>query len=139
VSLKSALSNLPERNPFFTGRELVLAQLEESLAAQGRAALSGLGGMGKTQTALEYAYRHLEEYSHVFWVTADSQKSLVSGYLVVGGLLQLPEANAPDKTVVVDAVRNWLSSHAGWLLILDNADDLVMTRAFIPTGKHWRV
>jgi hypothetical protein len=48
---KLALSNLPDRNPFFTGRENVLAQLQEALAARGRAAFSGLGGVGKTQTA----------------------------------------------------------------------------------------
>jgi hypothetical protein len=50
------LSNLPDRNPFFTGREQVLIQLQEALAIQGRAALSGLGGVGKTQTAVEYAH-----------------------------------------------------------------------------------
>jgi len=50
-----ALSNLPERNPFFTGRKQVLTQLQEAHAGQGRAALSGLGGVGKTQTAVEYA------------------------------------------------------------------------------------
>ena len=53
---------LPERNPFFTGREPVLAELQEALAARGRAALSGLGGVGKTQTAVEYTHRHLDEY-----------------------------------------------------------------------------
>jgi hypothetical protein len=57
---KEAFSNLPERNPLFIGREQVLAQLKEALAAQGQAALSGLGGVGKTQTAVEYAHRRLD-------------------------------------------------------------------------------
>jgi hypothetical protein len=52
VSPKLALSNLPERNPFFTGRDDVLAQLQEALAERGRAALSGLGGVGKCSTVL---------------------------------------------------------------------------------------
>jgi hypothetical protein len=82
-----APSNLPERNPFFTGRELVLAQLQEALAVQGRAARSGLGGVGKTQTVLEYAHRHLEEYSHSFWVNADSREALVSSYATFAGQL----------------------------------------------------
>jgi hypothetical protein len=57
------LSNLPERNLFFTARARVLTELQEVLVARGRAALSGLGGVGKTKTAVEYAHRHLDEYA----------------------------------------------------------------------------
>ena len=130
---------LPERNPFFTGREPVLAQLQEALAARGRAALSGLGGVGKTQAAVEYAHRHLDEYVYTFWASAHSREALVSGYATIAGLLKLPESDAQDQTLAVDAVKRWLSSHDGWLLILDNADDLVMARAFIPAGKNGHV
>ena len=103
-----ALSNLPERNPFFTGREQVLTQLQEALAAQGRAALSGLGGVGKTQTAVEYAHCHLKEYDCILWVTAASQESLVSGYVTVAGLLKLPEADAKGLHAMLqgDRVQN---------------------------------
>jgi tetratricopeptide (TPR) repeat protein len=139
ADLKEALSNLPDRNRFFTGREPVLAQLEESLAAQGRAALSGLGGVGKTQTAVEYAHRHAEEYLYTFFVTAHSWEALVSGYATIAGLLKLSEADAQDQTLVVGAVQRWLSSHKGWLLILDNADDLDMAHAFLPSGKKGHV
>jgi hypothetical protein len=120
VGLELTLSNLPERNPFFTGREDVLAQIQEALAERGRAALSGLGGVGKTQTAMEYAHRHFAEYANVFWTTADSQKSLIS--VTIAGLLKLPEAKDKDQTLAEQAVKRWLSSHEGWLLILDNAD-----------------
>jgi hypothetical protein len=130
---------LPERNPFFTGREPVLAQLREALAARGRAALSGLGGVGKTQAAVEYAHRHLDEYVYTFWATGHSREALVSGYATVAGLLRLPESDAEDQMLAVEAVKRWLSSHDGWLLILDNADDLVMARAFIPPGENGHV
>jgi len=160
-----ALSNLPDRNPFFTGRDDVLAQLQEALAERGRAALSGLGGVGKTQTAVEYANRHLNEYDYTFWAIAHSQEALVSSYLTVAGLLNLPESkvneqatahsreaqlsnrvtvaglsNLPESSAkkqppAVDAVKRWLGSHQRWLLILDNADDLGMACAFIPSGK----
>lgn len=65
----------------------MLAQLQEALAAQGRAALSGLGGVGKTQTAVEYAHRHSDEYVSTLWVSAHSREALVSGYVTVAGLL----------------------------------------------------
>jgi len=133
---KSALSNLPERNPFFTGRERVLAELQEALAAQGRAALSGLGGVGKTHTAVEYAHVHVAEYAHAFWATADSGEALVSGYGKIAGLLKLRESKDKDQTLAVDAVQRWLNSHEGWLLILDNADDLAIVRPFIPPGEN---
>jgi hypothetical protein len=134
-----ALSNLPDRNPFFTGREAVLAQLREALAAQGRAALSGLGGVGKTQAALEYAHRHLDEFAYTLWATADSREALVSSYVTIAGLLKLPEFTAKEQTLPVNAVQRWLGSQEGWLLILDNADDIMMARAFIPPGKGGHV
>jgi hypothetical protein len=97
VSPKLALSNLPDRNPFFTGREEVLAQMQEALAAQGRAALSGLGGVGKTQTAMEYAHRHFDNYLYTIWTIADSREALVSGYVTVARLLKLPEVDSPGS------------------------------------------
>jgi hypothetical protein len=136
---KFALSNIPDRNPFFTGRQQVLAQLQEALAAQGRAALSGLGGVGKTQTAVEYAHRYLEEYDYVLWVAAQSREALVSGYSTIAGLLKLPLADAKDQTLAVGAIQRWLGSHERWLLILDNADDLAMARELIPSGKNGHV
>jgi len=107
-------------------------QLEQALAAQGRAALSGLGGIGKTQTAVEYANRHLREYSCTFWTTAHSRETLVSGYVTIAGLLKLPESDAMEQSVAVHAVNKWLTSHHDWLLILDNADRPDTTKPFVP-------
>jgi SEFIR domain len=133
------LSNLPDRNPFFTGREPVLTELQEALSDRGRAALSGLGGVGKTRTALEYAHRHLAEYDHFFWAIADSREALLSSYVTIAGLLKLPEADSQDQMLAVEAVKRWLGSHQGWLLILDNADDITMARAFFPAGRNGHV
>ena len=116
-----------------------MTQLQEALAGQGRAALSGLGGVGKTQTVVEYAHRHLEEYAHAFWVGAASREALVSGYVTILSLLELPEADAQDQMLAVESVKRWLSSHEDWLLILDNADNLGMARAFLPSGKKGHV
>jgi SEFIR domain len=135
----AAISNFPDRSPFFTGRAGVLLAVHKALAEHGRVALSGLGGVGKTQTAVEYGHRHVQEYNYVFWAIADSREALASSYLTVARLLNLPEVGAQDQTLAADAVKRWLASHHGWLIILDNADDLVMARAFIPPGKNGHV
>jgi hypothetical protein len=82
--------NVPHtRNPFFTGREGVLKKLHEALTSGSAAALSqpqaisGLGGIGKTQTAVEYVYRYRAEYSAVLWVRAESQESLISSFVAL--------------------------------------------------------
>src|SRR6266404_3169279 len=79
-SLKT-LARTPLRFDVSDLSERVLPQVQKALAGQRRAALSGLGGVGKTQTALEYAHRHLDEYDYTFWTTANSREALLSGYV----------------------------------------------------------
>lgn len=126
------------RNLFFLGREEVLAHLRQHLQAGQMMALSqpqainGLGGVGKTQVALEYAYRHAHDYQAVFWVRADSRDALVAGFLEMAHVLHLPERDERDHTGIVAAVKDWFSQHTSWLLILDNADDLSFLPEFLP-------
>lgn len=77
--------NVPfQRNLYFTGREDILKELHNALKSDKAAALaqaiSGLGGIGKTQTAVEYAYKYRNEYNAVLWVKADSREALISDY-----------------------------------------------------------
>src|SRR5205807_3222206 len=100
----SPVWNVPYlRNPHFTGREELLDQLEQHLspADQGdsgitrRAALTqtqaikGLGGIGKTQIAVEYAYRSrdLDRYTHILWVSAANEEVLITSFTALAELL----------------------------------------------------
>jgi transcriptional regulator with XRE-family HTH domain/tetratricopeptide (TPR) repeat protein len=127
------------RNLFFLGREDVLALLQhqmqagQTMAISQPQAISGLGGVGKTQVALEYAYRHIGDYQAVLWTRADSRDALVAGFLETAHAVNLPERDEPDQTVIVAAVKGWLSQHTSWLLILDNADELSLLPEFLPS------
>ena len=96
-------------------------------------AISGLGGIGKTQIAIEYAYRHRDDYQAVLWVPADTRDALVSGFTNLAGLLNLPQKDEQDQTLVIAAVKHWLDTYEQWLLILDNADDLALLDEFLPS------
>jgi tetratricopeptide (TPR) repeat protein/transcriptional regulator with XRE-family HTH domain len=135
---RSCIWNVPfPRNPFFTGREEVFSHIQAYLHAEKSAgeppvALCGLGGMGKTQTAVEYCYRFSSEYQAVLWVRADTREGLLSNLAVLADLLELPENKEQNQQHAVKAVCTWLATHQGWLLVLDNVEDLGLIHELLP-------
>lgn len=133
------------RNPYFTGRAEVLQELHQALGADATVALaqtqavSGLGGLGKTQTAVEYAYRYRREYTAVLWALADSSAALFSGFTALAQVLNLPEQDAQEQQLAVNAVTRWLRQERGWLLILDNADEPQIVKEFLPPDHQGRL
>ena len=128
------------RNPVFTAREELLQQLHDLLHTEQTAtithaqtqAISGLGGVGKTQLAVEYAYRHASAYRAVFWVSAETTETLTSGYAGLATALNLPQKDEADQQVIVQAIKHWLQTHSDWLLILDNVEDLKLVPPLLP-------
>lgn len=136
-----ALWNVPyHRNMFFTGREDILERLHSTLGAHQTKALTqpqainGLGGIGKSQTALEYIYRYHTAYQAILWVQADSPEVLIADFVKLAGLLDLPEKDETEQRRIVEAVKRWFHTHSHWLLILDNVEQVEQIEPFIPQG-----
>jgi transcriptional regulator with XRE-family HTH domain len=151
----SALWTIPYlRNPYFTGRDDLLDLLYERLATANqdethrtrrvaltqRQALIGLGGIGKTQIAVEYAYRMREQgvYTHTLWINAASQEALMASFTALADLL--PEFTAREETdqqKLMEAIKGWLEGcPQRWLLIFDNADDISLLSAYMPRSGN---
>ena len=139
-----AIWNVPyPRNPHFTGREDLLAALQvtrtDATPVVLTQVLRGLGGVGKTQLALEYAYRYGGAYRLVWWVRAEDPATLASDYAALAEPLQLPEHAASDQTETIAAVRRWLERQDGWLLILDNAPAPSAVHPYLPRSTRGHV
>ena len=135
----SVIWNIPYRsNTFFTGREEVIAQLHESLGsgkvASQTQAISGLGGIGKTQVAVEYAHRYHNAYQVILWVRGDTREKMLSDIAALSFVLNLKEQYEQEQHRMIEAVRNWLRRNAHWLLIIDNIEDLTLMRTSLPSA-----
>jgi tetratricopeptide (TPR) repeat protein/nucleoside phosphorylase len=124
------------RNPKFVGRQDEITKLEESITMQDgprKIAITGLGGVGKTQVALELAHRtrDRDKECSVFWIPCTSHAIVEQMFLQIAQILGLRNVNPAE---VKEQVKSYLDSErAGkWLLILDNADDAEMWL----TGSH---
>ncbi|HEU5227303.1 MAG TPA: helix-turn-helix domain-containing protein, partial [Ktedonobacteraceae bacterium] len=126
------------RNPLFTGRETVLRQLHESLSNSPQA-LSGLGGIGKTQTALEYAYRYAYEYQTIFWVRAETREALLAGLAVYAHQRSLPVKYEQDSYRVAKMVIQWLTQQQRWLLVFDNMEHLDLVASLLPFNHQGHI
>ena len=135
------LCNLPPQDPRFVGRRRQLARLAAALERDGQAAITqaqaitGLGGVGKSQLALEYAWRYLDRYDLVWWVPAESVAALDAAFVQLAQAIQLPSAVATNQPAVVDTVVRWLQLRDRWLLIFDDGVDPRVVEKYRPVGR----
>ena len=131
--------NVPHhRNPNFTGRIDILSNLRLSLTsgepAAWKKAITDMGGVGKTQLAVEYIYLHKTDYKVIWWIRSEESAAMAADYANLAFDLDLPEKGSPDQTEITKAVKRWLEHNSGWLLIFDNAQDLGEIRDYLPLG-----
>ncbi|EED19716.1 kinesin, putative [Talaromyces stipitatus ATCC 10500] len=132
-SLPKPASTVPfERDTMFVGREEIILSIidavqERNWQTSKRVALVGLGGVGKSQIAIEYTYRVRDSAPNtwIFWVHASNTTRFEQGYREVAAVAKSPGRDDP-KCDVLELVKKWLSdeTNGNWLMILDNADDV---------------
>ena len=119
-----------EKNQFFTGQDAFLKNLYDKFRDKstgryhGRLALYGLGGIGKTQVALEFVYRYQSAYSRIYWISAVRQEYILDGYANIAkqAAMDIPFDSKPIE--IATRVLEWLGKTQKWLLVLDNLDDM---------------
>ncbi|KAF4951309.1 hypothetical protein FGADI_7507 [Fusarium gaditjirri] len=132
--------NIPfDRDDDFVARPDMTAWLRDKYShSTGRMALVGMGGFGKSQVAINFAYSIHDEVSdiNIFWVHASSKPRFEEAYRSIAERMKLPKRDEPT-TDILALVHDWLQNDESgpWLMILDNADDINL---FYPKGADER-
>ena len=131
-----AVWNVPSRSAMFTGRDELLAKLRERWASGGLAtaqALYGMGGVGKTLLAVEFAHRFVADYDLVWWV--DSEQPGLIGEQFASLAAAAGEATLElEVPAAAAAARAYLRGRGRWLVVFDNAEDPPAIRSLLPEG-----
>jgi tetratricopeptide (TPR) repeat protein len=116
----------PSIGDLFKGRDEFMQRLHDSLTPvrggqMAIVSLFGLGGVGKTRVAVEYARSHVEEYTALLFAVAETPEALRRNLAALAGTL-VPQLDTTDDEVRRAAALDWLNANPGWFLILDNVD-----------------
>jgi len=98
-----------------------------------------MGGVGKTQCAIEYVYTSRSDYDRIYWVTAVDQNSVISGYQRIAQAVALPGWRLASTSEIAQLMISWLNQEKSWLLVIDNLDDIKVIEGLLPENgrkKH---
>ncbi|MFI8951964.1 tetratricopeptide repeat protein [Streptomyces sp. NPDC053750] len=126
VAAPPGLDNLPLRPALFVGRTSELQQLDAAMATPGGVfvqAVHGLGGVGKSTLAAHWAATRPHGCAPIRWINADSPTGVQEGLAALATALQPALAQVLSVEELADRALQWLATHTGWLLILDNVND----------------
>ncbi|MEU6810947.1 FxSxx-COOH system tetratricopeptide repeat protein [Streptomyces sp. NPDC046831] len=135
--------NVPQRNRNFTGREVLLERLQERLSSGVTAvlpeALHGMGGVGKSQIAIEYVYRHSRDYRLIWWIPSEQENQIVQSLIELGEQMGLQVGSEMSAVpAVLDALRRG-EPYSDWLLVFDNAENPKQVRKYFPSDGPGRI
>ncbi|MFI7678072.1 FxSxx-COOH system tetratricopeptide repeat protein [Actinophytocola sp. NPDC049390] len=133
---------VPLRNPDFVGREPLLEQLRRRLSEPGETttavlpeALHGMGGVGKSQSVVEYIYRNVSEYDIVWWIPAEHTTQIRSSFVELAKRLGITAGSAETAVpAVLEMLRSGIPDRK-WILVFDNAERPDDVRPFLPPGS----
>ncbi|NEC84678.1 tetratricopeptide repeat protein [Streptomyces sp. SID12501] len=126
VQAPPGLDNLPVRPATFVGRARELERLDTALSSGGQAviqAVHGLGGIGKSTLAAHWAATRPHGHALVRWISADGPAAVQQGLADLATALQPALAKALTAEALAERAAQWLATHTGWLIVLDNVND----------------
>src|ERR1039457_2084884 len=136
------LTNLPRRPGFFVGRVGELAMLDTAMTSSSSVgvvqAMHGLGGIGKSALAAQYAAIHRLDFNPIWWITADSPAGIDAGLAAFATALQPALINVLPAEALRELAMQWFAAHTGWLVVLDNVTDVAHIRELltrVDTGR----
>jgi hypothetical protein len=140
------VDNLPERNSYFSGRDQSLSDIDDLFNKKSANAvsicqtISGLGGIGKTQLAIEYAYQYSGQYTKAIWfVIAETSTTIYNYFRAFAEHFKLtlkPDFKPEDLQM---AVKGWLSDNSDWLIVFDNLDVYDIVKPYLPNQINGRL